>query len=392
MMSQQLLATKYTLGGRTFYDTALKFRSLGKLIDLDKIGGPDNRPTDKGHMRGIKAYLQVEQRPILGTLLLATRSGQIAFEVMQEDDGLEIGVLRIADDAVFEVSDGQHRTLGLIDACKEADRHADIAGGRSDFYISDRVGVAIVVEDDRAKRRQDWHDINDTPKAPNKSVAMAFDTRSPIGRLVRSVMNQVPVFNEALVESRANTVRRADARKLYTANNVGTALTAFVLGSTRKGKVQAEREMEEKVGPQDKFADQRARAVEYFTAMSDLPGWKEVLQLGDSIALEETQRIREGYVHLSGLGLNILGLLGYHCNRNGWDVASFAGFLARKIDWRRENPLWHGVVLIPREVEGEDGKPITTYGVARGGDVIDEAVRLILEEAEKAGFGRLAVA
>jgi DGQHR domain-containing protein len=390
-MSTQLLATKYTLGGRIIYDTALKFRSLGRLVDLEKIGGPDNRPTDRGHVRGIKGYLEVEKHPILGTLLLAAQSGQIAFEPLQDDDGLEIGILKISDDAVFEVSDGQHRTLGLIEACKEADRHADNSGQRSDFFLVDRVGASIVVEDDRMKRRQDWHDINDTPKAPNKSVAMSFDTRSPIGRLVRSVMVQVPIFHDDLVESRANTVRRADPRKLYSANNVGTALTAFVLGSTRKGKVQAEREMDEKAGSADKFSEVRARSVEYFTALSELPGWKEVLKLGDKIQLDEIQRIRENYVHTSGLGLNMLGLLGYHCMRNGWDVAGFAAYLSRKIDWRRDNELWHGVILIPREVEGPDGKPTVTYGIARGGDVIDEAVRRLLAETEAAGFAQLAV-
>ena len=51
-MSMQLLATKYTLGGRIFYDTALKFR-IGPLLDLDRIGGPDNRPTDGPHLRAL---------------------------------------------------------------------------------------------------------------------------------------------------------------------------------------------------------------------------------------------------------------------------------------------------------------------------------------------------
>lgn len=384
-MSIQMLGTKYTLGGRTFYDTALKFRALSKMVDLDRIGGPDNRPTDRGHVRGIKSYLQVEKRPILGTLLLAARDDQIAFERLEQDDGVEVGRLKIADDVLFEVSDGQHRTLGLIEACKEADHYAYRAGGSPDFFLADRVGVTIVVENDRMKRRQDWHDINDTPKAPNKSVAMAFDTRSPIGKLVRAVMNQVPIFYDDLIEDRANAVKKADPRKLYTANNVGTALTAFVLGSTRKGKTQAERELDEKAGTQEKFEAVRAAAVEYFTALSGMPGWREVLELGDRITSQETLAIREGYVHLSGLGLNILGVLGWHCDRNGWDVAEFAHHLATDIDWRRENTFWHGMVLIPREVESESG-PVTTYGIARGGDVIDEAVRRILEQLEPKGF------
>jgi DGQHR domain-containing protein len=390
-MSIQLLGTKYTLGGRTLYDTAFKFRALGKMVDLDRIGGPDNRPTDRSHVRGIKSYLQVEKRPILGTLLLAATHDQITFDSLQEDDGVEVGVLKIADDVLFEVSDGQHRTLALMDACKEADHYAYRAGSLPDFCLTDRVGVTIVVENDRMKRRQDWHDINDTPKAANKSVAMAFDTRSPIGKLVRAVMNQVPIFHDDLIEDRANAVKKADARKLYTANNVGTALTAFVLGSTRKGKTQAERELDEKAGIQEKFQDVRAAAVEYFTALSVMPGWKEVLELGDRITPEETLRIREGYVHLSGLGLNILGVLGSQCDRNGWDVAKFAHHLATDIDWRRENGFWHGVILIPREVEGESG-PVTTYGIARGGDVIDEAVRLVLERLEPKGFPQKLVA
>lgn len=385
-MSTHLLGTKYILGNRTFYDTGLKFRSLYKLADLDKIGGPDNRPTDKAHVRGIKGYLNVEKMPILGNLLLAARENQIDFQSLQEDDGLEIGVLKIADDAVFEVVDGQHRVLAILEACREADQQADRAVRPYDFFAGDRIGVTIAVAGDRTKRRQDWHDINDTPKAPNKSVAMAFDTRSATGRLVRAVMNQVPVFHEDLIEDRANTVKKSDRRRLYTANNVGTALTAFVLGSTRKGKTQADREFEEKAGSPDKFTEVRAKTVEYFSALSGLPGWKDTLELGDRITLEETQSIRETYVHLTGLGLNILGLLGSHCDRNGWDVGDFAGHLATDIDWSRGNSFWHGVVLIPREVEGDEGKPVITYGVARGGDVIDEAVRLILQKLEPAGF------
>ena len=385
-MSINLLGTKYVLGGRTFYDTALKFRSLNKLVDLDKIGGPDNRPTDKAHVRGIKGYLQVEKRPILGTLLIAARDDQIEFVSLGDDDGVEVGHLKIADDDVFEVVDGQHRTLALIDACKEADRYADRSQGERDFFVADRLGVILVVENERSKRRQDWHDINDTPKAPNKSVAMAFDTRSPIGKLVRVVMSQVPIFHDDLVEERANTVKKSDPRKLYTANNVGTALTAFVLGSTRKGKAQAEHELEEKAGTQEKFQGVLARAVEYFDALSVMPGWTDVLNLGDHIAPEETQRIREAYVHLSGLGLNMLGVLGFQCTRNGWDVSRFTSSLAQDIDWSRENDFWHGVILIPREVESEDGQKTTTYGIARGGDVIDEAVRLILKVLEQKGF------
>ncbi|HLF70877.1 MAG TPA: DNA sulfur modification protein DndB [Dehalococcoidia bacterium] len=385
-MSIQLLGTKYSLGGRTFYETALKFRSLAKLAELDQIGGPDNRPTDRTHVRGIRNYLQVEKRPILGSLLLAARSGDIEFQSAEEDDGIEIGILRISDDASFEVADGQHRTLASIEECKEADRLAVLAGNRPDFLIGDRVGVTIVVENDRAKRRQDWHDINDTAKAPNKSVAVSFDTRSPIGKLVRAIMNDVPIFADDLVEDRANTVRRNDPRRLYTANNVSSALTAFVLGSTRKGRTQAEREMEDRAGPQDKFLQVESSAARYFVALGVLPGWKEVLDLGDRITLEEVQAVRDKYLHLSGLGLNMLGLLGWHCERNDWDINEFSQCLARDIDWRRSNPLWHGVVLIPREVEGDDGEKAVSYGVARGGDVIDEGVRLILDKAQRKGF------
>ena len=391
-MSTQLLGIKYVLGNRTFYDTGLKFRSLYKLADLEKIGGPDNRPTDKAHVRGIKGYLNVEQKPILGTLLLAAGERQIDFQPLEEDDGVEIGVLKIADDAFFEVVDGQHRVLAILEACREADQHADRANRPHEFFAGDRIGVMIAVEGDRTKRRQDWHDINDTSKAPNKSVAMAFDTRSAIGKLVRAVMHQVPIFHQDLVEDRANTVKKSDQRRLYTANNVGTALTAFVLGSTRRGKSQAEKELGEKAGSPDKFTEVRAKAVEYFSALSGMPGWKDALDLGDSIKVEETQRIRETYVHLTGLGLNILGLLGYHCYRNEWDVGDFTAHLAKDVDWKRDNSFWHGVVLIPREVEGDDGKPVVTYGVARGGDVIEEAVRLILEKLEPAGFTQKEVA
>ena len=352
--------------------------------DPDSVGGPDQRPTDKAHARNIAQYIVdgVEHfggSHELGQLLFFAEEDQLKFNQITSDNGIAVGRLIIRDDAQFAVGDGQHRTIGIHEALEQARERAR-NGSRmlSDGLHNERIGLTLVVESESAQRQQIWHDINDTPKAPNKSIALAFDSRSPLYELVMHVRNAAPVFGPEYLDIYNNSPKRRD-RYLYSVNQLGTTVTAFVIGSTRKGKAAADRAVKTAVADDQTRDRVKQQLADFFGALCEcLPGWVDILQRDPThVTVDDVMEAANTYVHFPGLGLNVLGLLGYHAVEANVDLQEFARTIARH-DWRRKNPDWLGNIVVKREVVAGDGTVTAKYTAGRGGDVIEEAVRKVL--------------
>jgi DGQHR domain-containing protein len=356
------------MGGRTYFESAIAWGGLGKVVDFDAIAGPENRPVDRGHVRDIEYYVENESQPVFPAILAFVTTEDFAFHPVGAND--KVGEIEIPDEIVVKVGDGQHRVLALSSACK-----------RKESLRRNLIGITFLVEPDENKRKQDWTDINDNVKTPNKAVAMVFNQRSPLMRVYARVSREVPIFaggERGFVEERKNSPGR-NSTKLFSANNLGQAISAFILGSTRKGKGAAEKELAAKLKTEEALERYSEELITYFKAVQDgIPALKALVVAGDRRTVDEVTAVREAYVFASGRGLNLLGLLGGQAPHDGIDLKWFGTQLGT-LDWSRSAAFWHGHMVTPRTLERDDGTAEVTYGVARGGDVIEEAARRVRE-------------
>jgi DGQHR domain-containing protein len=119
--------------------------------------------------------------------------------------------------------DGQHRRRGIkqaIDALESIGSH--------------HTALLIYVEDDLAKRRQMFSDMNNTPRKVSRAINVAFDSRDPFARVAKRLAVEHPLL-DGHVESQAARVR-AGSPHYYTLGAVHDATKRLFVGPNGRVK------------------------------------------------------------------------------------------------------------------------------------------------------------
>ena len=204
-------------GNRVMY---VLLPTVGQLVgsfgrEIEPHDERSQRALSPAHAKGIADYV-TENRDdyVLGSLTYAVdQEGEFRPFV----EGANIGELRLARDAVLRSVDGQHRRVGLQEALTEA---AELA--------QESVAVVLYVEDDLQKRRQMFSDMNWTARKVSASQNVAFDSRDPISRVVRRLLDGDRVLQARVEKEQARVPR--DSAKLYTLGATYDAVRRLQLG------------------------------------------------------------------------------------------------------------------------------------------------------------------
>ncbi len=254
------------------------------------------------------------------------------------------GILWIPYGVRLEVTDGQHRILTVLNRIKKGDPALT--------HPSQGIAAMIMIEPRRQKRQQDFVDLGQTaPIQPTIKIHM--DYRQPVTKLVKEMVESIPIFAEQLIEFRRPSVRK-NSNNIYSLSNLKTAVQAMLLANTRLGAAEAQRRLTEKL---DGAAYDRLRdlVINYFSRLSqEVECFQAILEDPDST---DYIKARDQYMCLNSIGLAVMGMVGHEAvlGRASIDKAVEA---VAKIDWSRDNPLWEGTLRVGP-------------GVARGGNVIE---------------------
>lgn len=134
-------------------------------VDMWEEGNPEGyqRALVDGRLRKVADYLMVEEGVLPTSVLVNVRDGdELKFKVTDKSSGYEVGTLRLPDEQVLWVVDGQHRLYGLkraIDAAAEEEKYeqgAELAD--YPFPVTFMVGL------DRYKEMRHFYLVNTRQK------------------------------------------------------------------------------------------------------------------------------------------------------------------------------------------------------------------------------------
>jgi DGQHR domain-containing protein len=391
---------RFRQGQRIAYSTVFPFSVLSQIVDVGRIGAADNdrnRPIKKAHLDACEYYLDTEEEFVLGGILLAAEPSQVAFQAnddevntrVQKLDDLYFRIVSMADGPErneliaeynkqsdelkvcdgqlwipygerLEVTDGQHRVKVLIDRITYIKQHRGKLSEWKERLIhsSQGIPVMILVEPRVWKRQQDFVDLGQT-EAISVNIKIGMDHRQPVTKLIRQMVEDVPIFAERFVEFKRPSIRKS-SDELYSLANLNTMLQAMLLGSTRLSKQQAQRRMTELLeGPAGEL--HQDRAIAFFRELSDRLGvFSRILEDPDAV---DYQHLREEFICLNSLGLAVMGMVGHELIRQRATVEQVVEAIART-DWKRSNLLWDGTLRVGA-------------GIARGGNVAELGAAIV---------------
>ena len=355
-MEVLLEATALKMGGRTMYATAGPAESVIRLIDQPSTWDPlakqphGNRVRSKEHVAAIVEYLKDEENPILNSIVVYARGSDVTFE--QAAGLTDVGHLRVKIGTTFDVGDGQHRCAALAQVIVDLE-DTDEDDPRRKRLQSMSVPLLVVVDDDQARRAQDFVDLQRNAKPPSGSLGSSMDRRHAINRFTLKIAKASDLTNDGQrIEFLKDTVSKLSG-KLYTFQAFRQFVTVLIIGSSQRTRAGLEKAADEAVS-NGQYAAEYNRVLDILnTAAHTMPGWSEIMD-GSLIVAE----FRADYLHSTAAGLYTLGLALYQVHNNGGDIDEAIAKAAR-IDWRREpadregKSFFDGTLIL--KVEEDDG-------------------------------------
>ncbi len=244
----------------------------------------------------------------------------------------------------LEVTDGQHRILTALNRIKKGDATLT--------HPSQGIAAMVMIEPRRQKRQQDFVDLGQTaPIQPTIKILM--DYRQPVTKLVKGLVETVPIFAEQFIEFKRPSIRKGSTN-LFSLSNLKIAVQAMLLANTRLGAAEAQRRLTEKLDSPD-YDRLYDMVVDYFSQLSqEVACFRDIIEDPDST---DYAKVRDAYMCLNSVGLAVMGMVGHEVVLGRATVGKAVEAVA-KIDWSRNNPLWEGTLRVGP-------------GVARGGNVIE---------------------
>lgn len=283
------------------------------------------RTMDRRHYHDIVTYLTENLGDyVLGAMTYATD--------MVDDDcfvpvapGSNIGTLILPMNAKLRCLDGQHRRAAIADAVAADDEFGD------DFSA-----VVLYVEDDYAKRRQMFSDMNATPKVVSKALNITFDSRDPYARAAQRLADEHPMLKD-MVELQKARINAGDP-KMFSLAGVYDGLKRFDLGMVLpRGRSPKDKTEDELVAIGTQLFDVIALARPEYQELRDLVESSEPSRELSA----EIQRLRKKTLLLSTTTLRVVaGALNEAMKHDGTtDVALYKERLAA-VDFTPDSPVF----------------------------------------------------
>ncbi len=210
-------------GERTLYvtlpsngDIDLKFSR-----EVELPGDRAQRSLNPKHAEGIADYI-VDNRSeyLLGAITYAV---DVEGTFSPIAPGSAFGTLILPASAKLRSVDGQHRRHGIRKAMELVNDVAD-----------DNTAVLIYVEDDLARRRQMFSDMNWTARKVSASQNVAFDSRDPFSRATQRLVKTHPLLKDRVEMEMARVPRGSTS--LFTLGSIYDACKRLMLGPSGRIK------------------------------------------------------------------------------------------------------------------------------------------------------------
>lgn len=362
---------------RTMISAAIPFRVvMDRLISesapdastIEQVQQARNRPEDTGHSQAIGSYIREN---IAGKFILPPMTLNVSEEVqihsVEYPDGeppTKNAVLLLPMSAKVDITDGQHRRSGIVQA------YRDLAREQQRELDTSSIAVMITSEPDIAQVHQDFADCSRTKPLASSQLAV-YDRRNPANALVIDMIDRVPLFTGKVDSTSAKLSKKSPAP--FLTNQVRQVVKTFLTGGYGMAELDFEQKAKAELGTgsSPEYLERRDQYVEFIQAVTEaVPTLLEVSTLTPELLKTRVPAYRdEGWVCLSATGMNMLARLGYEMFRDGEpDWREYVERLGQ-VDWRRSADIWRGNVV------SDDGSRISTAHKA-----FQEGVRVLKDQ------------
>lgn len=370
-----LPAIGYKMGGRQMATTVMSpinyVGTVGRREEWDPLSGSGtNRKEDKKHREGIAKYIEETEDYVLNAILVYMGTDDATFE--PDDPGAPIspGVLYVRPGAKFKVGDGGHRTGAYSDVI-EAHRHGDEVWER---LTSNGQPIIVVLDDDQARRAQDFTDLQNNAKPLNASIAQSMDQRQAINRLLRERIlkgSNIPVFDggrrvEFLTDSPGKL-----SSKVMGFKTLRYATGTFLIGTGHRSTRTWEEAVAIKLAGDEAEQEAYEKVVEFWTGYSSLPAVADALSVDKGVV-----HLRENtWLTSANVLYAIAAAVHDVAERSHRAIPEIMKALAN-IDFRRTGTVLNGTLVEPaRVVDGKHVPPKALTGRDAWEGAADEIAR-----------------
>jgi len=378
-LSMPLMATMYRQAGRPYFATALPTAALTRMVRFESAPKgttePEkytNRPVMADHVRTISEYLDERlsdgDKYILPGITLNVRE-RLRVHTFSTTSALRGAILIVPMNAIFHVTDGQHRIRALQAALGS---HPELA--------DDAVSVTIVVEPELDQVHQDFADCAQMKPIP-PSLLTLYDAQDTLSALTVQVAEAVPFFRSRLEKVGKTVSKRSNY--LYTLNHVRMSIGAALTADTSSSAPALRSQVSALLASESDNAEWLGKLKWFYNRLSEeIPEWTIIRDANiNNTSVPDLAELRSRYLHFAGTGLAIIGGVGNSILQleDVDDRESKVEALAHDVDWRRAddqgNSFWEGTVLI-------NGKMVTSrYAVQGAVDKILQRIGLATKES-----------
>ncbi|WP_432134245.1 DNA sulfur modification protein DndB [Streptomyces sp. bgisy154] len=345
-------AIGYKMGSRRMVTTVMNpvtyVGTVGDRENWDPLQGTGtNRKEDKNHRQAIAKYIEETEDYVLNSVLVYYSPDDAEFVPDDPEAPISMGTLYVRPGAKAKVGDGGHRTSAYGDVI-EAHRHGDDVLKR---LQENGQPVIVVLDDDQARRAQDFTDLQQNAKPLNASIAQSMDRRQAINKmLLEEVLKgeRVPVF-----EGGKRIEFLTDSPGKLSPKLTGFKTLRYATGTLLVGTgPRSSRAWDEAVAVEIATTghdDALQRMIDFWTGFGELPDVATALSVPSGmVKLRETTWLTSANV-LYALAAAVRDVT------HGTDVTIREAMkAAATIDFTRAGNTFHGTLVEPAKYD-EDG-------------------------------------
>jgi len=297
------------------------------------------------HVKAIYNYLKDNrERYILPPVTLNVR--QIPqVHVTRTNAAVRSGYLVVPHEAMFYVTDGQHRVAAIAGHDAGKSRTPGILEEFPEDLSGDAIAVSIVVEADMTQVHQDFADAAHSKPIP-ASLLAAYNMREPVNQVLHQIVERT--LFKGRVDETSKTLSKLSPH-MFLLNQVRTMVKGLLVGDYAVADAALERQatlrFQRDPDAQPEFVDRTVQLLDVLA--SEMDPWTKIAQTKPSTgAAERILDLRPKYLNLTASGLAVIGQVAFEINKRP-DEARRALYhrLATEVDWHRQAQIWQGNVV-----------------------------------------------
>jgi DGQHR domain-containing protein len=327
--------------------------TVGDRENWDPLQGTGtNRKEDKNHRQAIAKYIEETPDYVLNSVLVYYSPEDAEFVADDDNTPISMGTLYVRPGAKAKVGDGGHRTSAY--------------------------GI-VVLDDDQARRAQDFTDLQQNAKPLNASIAQSMDRRQAINKmLLEEVLKggRAPVF-----EGGKRIEFLSDSPGKLSPKLTGFKTLRYATGTLLVGtSARSSRTWDEAVAVEIAATGQDLvlqKMIDFWNGFGELPDVASALAVQSGVV-----KLRRDTWLTSANVLYALAAAVHKVTDGTGVTISEAMKAAAGIDFTRAGTTFHGTLVEPAQVD-KDGNEIVKEKALTGRDAWEGAAEKLAAKMRK---------